>query len=76
VTRTIILEVDENDYDIIQKYFSDFQMSSAKIHALSGKGETGSILPKGESNLAGVLVAECVRSLFEYLDLWNLEHPK
>ena len=69
-TRQIILELDEDDWKTVQDYMADFQAASAKISAMSGSSGTGTILPDGDSNLAGAIMAECVRDLIEYRQLF------
>jgi hypothetical protein len=41
-----------------------------------GPPKSGTILPDGESCLAGAILAECVRDLDEYRTLWDAEHPR
>jgi hypothetical protein len=62
-TRTIILELDELDYDCIQDFMAKEQLCRDK---------DGIILPEGESNLAGAIMAEAVRNLEE----WRQGAPK
>jgi hypothetical protein len=62
-TRTITLVLDDLDYDLIQAEFSHRQVRSRTIDPT---GET--IVPEGDSNLAGALVAEIVRDLHDYRD--------
>jgi len=69
-TRQITLELDDEDWDTIQGYIADFQAASAKISAMSGASGNGTILPEGDSNLAGAIMAECVRDLLEYRQLF------
>lgn len=71
--RKIILELDETDYETIHKYMAEYQANSAAVHALSGE-KGGAILPDGESNLAGAIMAECVRNLWEYRAIWEREN--
>lgn len=68
MTRQLVLELDELDWQTIHKYIADYQSRSAKILAVDGKiGPT--ILPDGDSNLAGAIMAECVRDLIKYRHL-------
>lgn len=76
MNRQIILELDELDYDVVQGYIADFQAKSARIHAMSGVQSGEAILPDGESNMVGAIIAECVRDLLEYRELWDAEHGK
>ena len=64
--RTITLECDEEDWDTIQTEFAQRQ---------SYRDDKGNLLPDGESNLAGAIVAELIRDLNEYRDLYDSEHP-
>ena len=62
MTRTMILELDELDFETIQKEITDRQRDD---HANGSE----TMLPEGESNLAGAILAECVRDLKDYRDL-------
>lgn len=64
MTRLIILECDDLDYACIQQEIAHRQ---ARSRAIAPGSPT--ILPEGESNLAGSIVAEMVRDLREYRDL-------
>lgn len=59
----MILELDDLDYDTIQKEIALRQMRSRKIDP---NGPT--IVPEGESCLAGALIAEAIRDLDDYRD--------
>lgn len=72
-TRQLVLELDELDYDTIHGYIAEFQGKSAQVHAMNGN-KGGAILPEGDSNVAGAIMAECVRDLLEYRALWEAEH--
>ncbi len=63
--RRIILELDEDDYSAIQLEFARQQKFRDK---------DGIILPDGESNLMGAMVAEAFRNLEEYRQIWEAEH--
>lgn len=65
--RTITLVLDELDWDAIQSEFAKRQ---------SRRDEDGPLLPDGESNLEGAMVAEIVRDLEEYRDLYEADHPR
>jgi hypothetical protein len=67
MNRTIILQLDELDYDCIQEEFARRQANRLDGHAN---------LPDGESNLAGAMVAEMVRDYRELSDLWSAERDK
>ena len=54
--RTITLELDDMDYDAVQKEFSHRQTRS--------RDEFGTVLPDCDSNLAGAMVAELVQTSF------------
>jgi hypothetical protein len=64
--RKIELVLDDLDYDVIQKEITDYQVHCRRI---APAGPT--ILPDGESNLAGAIIAECVRSLNEYRKMFE-----
>jgi hypothetical protein len=64
--RTIILELDEDDWDTIQREF---------VRQQSCRDEHGPLLPDGTSNLAGAMVAEAIRDLEEYRESWEANHP-
>lgn len=73
--RSLVLVLDEPDWDTIHAYIADYQAASAKVHAMSGhKG--GAILPDGDSNLAGAIMAECARNLLEYRSIWESENQE
>lgn len=65
-TRQIILELDEIDWDAIQNEFSKRQ---------SRRDANGAILPDTGSNRAGAMIAEMIRDLNEYRELWKEENP-
>lgn len=67
-TQTIVLVLDAADYDTIQAEITHRQVRSRAL----GASET--ILPDGDSNLAGAIVAECVRDLNDYRQRWEAEH--
>ena len=56
-TKTITLELDEDDFDSVQQAISTRQ-------GLFG----GGMLPDGDGNLAGSYVAEICRGWMEFLD--------
>lgn len=58
--RTITLEVDDIDFDTIQKEFSNRQSIRRP-------------LPGCDSSLAGAMVAEIVRDLVEYRERWEAD---
>lgn len=64
--RTITLVLDELDWDTVQSEI-------ARSQAFRDKG--GPLLPDGESNLAGAIIAEAIRNLEEYRAVWEAEHP-
>lgn len=66
-TRQIILEVDYDDFDAIQKEIAHRQQRC--------RDEEGVVLPDGDGNLAGRIVAEIVRDLWDYRAIWEREHP-
>ncbi len=64
VNHQIILECDDLDYDAIQK---EIALRQARSRAIAPNSPT--ILPDGDSNLAGAIVAEMCRDLNDYRDL-------
>lgn len=64
--RTITLELDEDDWDSIQGEIARRQ---------ARRDEHGPLLPEGESNMVGAMLAEAVRDLEEYRAAWESEHP-
>lgn len=60
--RRIELILDELDWDVIQNEMARSQAC---------RDEDGPILPDGESNLPGAILAEAIRSLNEYRDLFS-----
>lgn len=64
--RMILLELDEADWNTIQNEFASRQSDRMS----DGKGGTIPILPEGESNDAGAMVAEIIRDLEEYRARW------
>lgn len=60
-----MLELDEMDWDTIQREFARRQ---------SVRDDSGTLLPDTDSNLAGAMIAEAIRDLQEYRDLWEQEH--
>lgn len=66
--RTIVLELDEADYDTIQREIAHRQARMRDAH--------GTILPDGDSNLAGAILAEVVRDIEEYRSLFESEGPR
>ena len=67
MARTITLELDEEDWDTIQREFAKQQ---------SNRDEDGPLLPDGTSNMAGAMIAEAIRNLDEYRSLYEDEHPR
>ena len=65
-TRTIVLELDEDDWNTIQGEFARQQ---------SCRDKHGPLLPDGESNLVGAMVAEAIRDLEEYRASWEAQNP-
>lgn len=66
-TRQIVLELDAEDFDDIQREIAHRQQRC--------RDEEGIVLPDGDGNLAGRIVAEIVRDLWEYRAIWEQEHP-
>ena len=65
--RTMVLTLDEDDYDTIQREIAQRQASN---HA-----HDGAMLPEGESGIAGAHLAEAIRDLDEYRALWKASNP-
>lgn len=63
--RTITLELDEDDWDSIQGEIARRQ---------ANRDKDGPLLPDGESNMVGAMLAEAVRDLQEYRAIWEAEH--
>ena len=64
--RRIELILDDDDFDAIQREIAHRQARSRWPDA-----DGGTILPEGESNLAGAIVAEMVRELGEYRAMFD-----
>lgn len=62
--RRIELILDDDDFNAIQAEITHRQMRSRWDDA-----EGGTVLPEGESNLAGALLAEVIRDLDDHRDL-------
>ena len=62
--RRIELILDELDWDVIQNEMARSQAC---------RDEDGPILPDGESNLPGAILAEAIRSLNEYRSMYDAE---
>lgn len=69
--RTMSLVLDDDDFDTIQGEITHRQVRSRAIAPTSP-----TILPDGDSNLAGALIAEVIRDLNEYRAIYDGEHPK
>lgn len=69
--RRIELILDDLDFDTIQAEITHRQVRS---RAIDPTGPT--ILPDGDSNLAGAILAEVVRDLAEYRAIYNEQRPR
>ena len=69
--RQLILELDEDDWNTIQAEIAARQA----VRISDGAGSTQPLLPEGESNIAGAIIAEVVRDLQEYRDMYDADHP-
>lgn len=69
--RRIDLILDDDDFDAIQAEITHRQVRS---RAIDPDGPT--ILPDGDSNLAGAILAEVVRDLNDCRALREKEHPR
>ena len=65
--RTLVLSLDDEDYNTIQKEIARRQLR---------RDTNGVIVPDGSSNLSGAILAECIRDLDEYRALYECEHPR
>lgn len=54
----------------------DFRTLQAEIMLRQVQGEGEPILPEGDSNLYGAIIAEVIRDLNEYRAIYDSEHPK
>jgi hypothetical protein len=68
--RRIELILDDDDFNTIQAEITHRQVRSRAIAP-----DSPTILPDGDSNLAGAILAECCRDLIEYRALWEKERP-
>jgi hypothetical protein len=82
-TRQIILELDEDDYDAIQAEVARRQAvrwpsgnESPGLIDVAGPPKSGPILPDGESNTVGSILAEVVRDLEDYRAMFDATHPR
>ncbi|HYE70359.1 MAG TPA: hypothetical protein VD932_02425 [Aquabacterium sp.] len=64
--NTMTLILDDADYATIQEEITLRQTRARKLGT-----DTYGLLPDGESNLAGAILAECVRDLRDYRDLMD-----
>jgi hypothetical protein len=71
MNRQLILELDEADWDTIHGYIAEFQRDSQRV---APKQPT--IVAEGDSNLAGAIMAECVRDLLEYRDIMKAKRDE
>lgn len=66
--RALLLRLDEDDWNTIQG-----EIAKRQAYRMDdGSGGTQPIIPEGESNDAGAILAEVVRDLDEYRDLYDL----
>lgn len=65
--RTITLELDEDDWNTIQSELARQQ---------TFRDSNGPVLPDGDSNMVGAMIAEAIRNLEEYRSIWEAEHPQ
>ena len=81
--RVLTLTLDEPDYATIQAEIARRQLvrwpdgnASPGLIDPNGPAKSGTIMPDGDSCLAGTLIAEMVRDLDEYRGLPDRENPK
>ena len=63
--RKMELLLDDDDFNTIQAEITTRQIRDRDRH--------GTMLPDGESSPAGAVLAECIRDLNEYRDLFEAE---
>ena len=68
-TRMMTLTLDDDDFDTIQKEITERQVRDRKNFGRV-------MLPDGDSDLAGAILAECIRDLNEYRRLYKAEHDE
>ena len=61
--KTMMLNLDDADFDAIQREITKRQLRSRWPGG-------GTVIPEGESCLAGALIAEAIRDLSEYRDMF------
>lgn len=66
-TRHMKLILDDLDFDTIQAEITHRQVRSRRA------GDSETCLPEGDSNLAGAILAECIRDLNEYRAMWEAQ---
>ena len=59
--RRMELLLDDDDFNAIQR-----ELAHRQVRHRVGGGEADTLLPEGESNIAGGLLAECIRDLDDY----------
>lgn len=64
--RELLLTLDEDDWNTIQNEIARQQ---------TFRDDDGPILPDGDSNMPGAMIAEAIRNLEEYRAIWTAEHP-
>jgi hypothetical protein len=67
---TMTLTLNELDYATIQKEIAEHQRVARSIGMA-----TRDIIADGESCLAGALIAEALRDLVEYRQIWEVSNP-
>lgn len=80
--KTMVLQLDDFDYETIQKEIASRQLHrwpnddplGGHVSSIDGVRREGTILPDGDSCLAGSILAECIRDLNEYRGLCNGHH--
>jgi hypothetical protein len=69
--RTLTLTLDEDDFATLN---AEIALRQARSRLVDPAGPT--LMPEGDSCLSGALLAEAVRDLQEYREVWDAEHPR
>ena len=70
LNATMTLTLDEDDYATVQNAITERQLGSRRVAPTEA-----TILPDGESCLAGAIIAELIRDLNDYRAMWEASHP-
>lgn len=69
--RRIELILDDDDFDTIQK-----EITHRQVRERWDDEQGGTVLPEGDSNLAGAILAEVIRDLDEYRSIYESKNPR